>query len=97
MRAKKSDGEKRLWSNHIKFGPNELFDHISKLLSAMLIHGTTQYDLLTSIINSITKDKLRNISDSNNYRGTALISVIAKVYDLILIQPYQVNIKTSDL
>ncbi len=51
----------------------------------MLIYGTTPYDLLTSIINSIPKDKLRDMSDSNNYRGTALISAIAKVYDLILI------------
>ncbi len=97
MRAKKSDGEKRLWSNHIKFRPNELFDHISKLLSAMLVHGTTPYDLLTSTINSIPKDKLGDMSDSNNYRGTVLISAIAKVYDLILIQRYQVNRKTSDL
>ncbi len=23
LRVKKSDGEKGLWSNHIKFGPNE--------------------------------------------------------------------------
>ncbi len=51
--AMKPDGEKGLWSNHIKFGPNELFDHISKLLGAILIHGITVYDLLTSSINSI--------------------------------------------
>ncbi len=58
---------------------------------------TTPYDILTSSINSIPKDKLGDLSDSNNYRGTALISAIAKVYDLIPIQPYQVNLKTSDL
>ncbi len=40
LRAKKPDGENGLWSNNIKFGPNELFDHISKLLSAMLVHMT---------------------------------------------------------
>ncbi len=54
LRAKKPDGEKGLWSNHIKFGPNELFDNISKLLSVMLVHDTTPYDLLTSTINSQT-------------------------------------------
>ncbi len=85
LRAKKTDGEKGLWSNHIKFGPNELFDHKSK------------QHLLTSSINSIPKDKLGDMSDSNNYRGTTLISAIVKVYDLILIQWYQVNLKTSDL
>ncbi len=42
-------------------------------------------------------DKLGDMSDSNNYRGTTLISAIAKVYDLILKQRYQVNLKTSDL
>ncbi len=52
----------------------------------MLLHGITPCDLLTSTINSIPKDKQGDISDSNNYRGTTLISAIAKVYDLILIQ-----------
>ncbi len=46
LRAKKTDGEKGLWSNHIKFGPNELFDHKSKLLSVMLVHGTTAFTYL---------------------------------------------------
>ncbi len=59
----------------------------------MLVQVTAPYDLLISPINSIPKDKLRDMSDSNNYRGTALISAIANVYDLILIQWYQVNLK----
>ncbi len=63
----------------------------------MLVHGTTAYDFLTSSINSISKDKLEDMSDSHNYRGTALMSAIGKVYDLILIQWYQVILKTSDL
>ncbi len=74
-----------------------LFDHISKLLSDMLVHGTTTYDLLTSTINSIPKDTLGDMSGSNNYRGIALISAVAKVCDFILIQRYQVNLKTSYL
>ncbi len=39
-----------------------------------------------------TLDKLGDMSDNNNnYRGTSLISATAKVYDLILIQWYQVT------
>ncbi len=84
LMAKKPDGEKALWSNHIQFGPHELFDQISKLLNAMLVHGTTPYDLLTSTINSIPKNKLGDMSDSNNYRGTALISAIERYMILFL-------------
>ncbi len=93
MRAKKPDGEKGLWSNHIKYGPNELFDNIGKLLSAMLVHGTKPYDLLTSTINSIPKDKLADMSDSNNYRGAVLISAISKVYDLRYNKLFELLIK----
>ncbi len=84
LRLKKPDVEKGLWSNHIKFVPNELFDHISKLLNAMLVHGTTPYDLFTSTINSIPKDKLGDMSDSNNYKRTTLISAIERYMILFL-------------
>ncbi len=37
----------------------------------MLVHGTRPYDLLTPTVHSIAKDKLGDMSDSNNYRRTA--------------------------
>ncbi len=77
---------------YVHINTNQLFCILPRFLG-----DTPRHDLLTSTINSIFKDKLRDMSDSNNYRGTALISAIAKVYDLILIQRYQVNLKTSDL
>ncbi len=48
----------------------------------MQVHGTIAYDLLTASINSIPKVKLWDMSDSNNYRVTTLIFVIAMVYDI---------------
>ncbi len=57
-------------------------DHIGKLLSAMQVHGTIAYDLLTASINSIPKVKLWDMSDSNNYRVTTLIFAITMVYDI---------------
>ncbi len=97
LKSKKPDGQKALWSNHIKFGPEILFEHISELLSSMFSHGTTAHDLLVATITSLIKDKTGNYSDSNNYRGTALISAIAKIYDLIIIERYQEQLKTSEL
>lgn len=97
LKAKKPDGDRALWSNHIKFGPEELYDHISKLLTLIHVHGSTAYDLLTASITSLVKDKLGDLCDSGNYRGTALISAIAKMYDLILIDRYKINLQTSPL
>ena len=97
LKAKKPDGDRGLWSNHIKYGSDKLHYHISKLLTVIHIHGTTAYDLLTASINSLVKDKLGDLGDSNNYRGTALISAIAKIYDLILIERYSINLHTSNM
>ncbi len=97
LKAKKPDGEKGLWSNHIKFGPPELFGLVSQLMTTMFVHGTNASDILVATINSLTKDKHGDYCDSNNYRGTALISAIAKIYDLIIIDRYQVHLETSNL
>ncbi len=97
LKPGKADGDKGLYSNHIKMGPVSLHKHISNILTGMFIHGTNVYDLLIATISSLPKDKSGDFCSSNNYRGISLLSAIAKIYDLILIDRYGAHLSTSEL
>ena len=89
LKSKKPDGEKGLWSNHIKFGSKLLFKNISSVMTAMYVHGINTYDLLCATIVSLPKDKLGDFSDSSNYRGIALISALCKICDICMLDRYK--------
>jgi hypothetical protein len=67
------------------------------LLSASLSHGFAPDDLLLSTIIPIPKGKSCNVTDSSNYRGIALSSILGKVFDKIVISRYGDLLSSSDL
>ena len=97
IKTKKMDGDKGLCSNNIIHAPHSMYEHISKMLTSMCVHGTTPEDLLTSTIISVPKDSMGDLSDSQNYRGIALTSCLNKIYDHIIILKYGHTLHTSDL
>lgn len=97
LKPEKSDGDLGLWSNHIIHGGDILTRHLSRLITAMLIHGFSPGDLTTATIVSIIKDKHGNHCESANYRGIALSSGITKVYDIVTINKYHKHLETSGL
>ncbi len=74
-----------------------LCDHISKLITAMFVHGHSPDDLLTASITPLVKDKHGNYCDSTNYSGIAFTSYITKIYDIIIINKYHNHLDTSSL
>ncbi len=97
LKMKKSDGNKRLWSNHIIKAHESLFPLLADVITGMFIHGCTPDELLEATISSLPKDKTASYCDSTNYRGIALISCITKIYDLILIDRCGKQLCTSNL
>jgi len=67
------------------------------LFSALLIHGCAPSDFCASTIIPISKSKNVNITDSCNYRGISLCSVLAKLFDLIFIDKSRDCLSTSEL
>ena len=63
----------------------------------MLCHGYCAPNLRLSTIIPIVKNKKSSLNDSNNYRGIALSSIIAKLLDIIILQKNCKNLKSSDL
>jgi len=56
------------------------------LLSALVVHGYITDDLSLSTVLPIPKGSNLNYSDSANYRGIALSSIIGKIYDLYVLR-----------
>ncbi len=97
LKSKKSDGDRGLNSNHMKYAHDDLYKHVSYLFTSMIMHGYSPDDVLIATISSLPKDRNGDLCDSTNYRGIALISCLTKMLDLIMIHRYKQNLKTSDL
>ena len=92
----KSDGSTGMMSDHLIYGGENLYKHLAHLMSAMLRHGVSADKLVYSIMIPIPKSG-KNMSASDNYRAIALMSSIAKVLDIIIINTYSDLLTTSDL
>ena len=85
----------QLQSEHLKNGSELLFNHISNLLSSMLLHAYIPVDILTSTILPIPKDRKKSLHDSSNYKGIVLNSLLGKNLDYILLTNYKNVFQTS--
>ena len=93
----KADGDGKFFSNHLIYAPPIILRYLSTLFNAMIVHGYTPKCLLKSSIISIPKNARGDLTSGDNYRGIALCSSMFKLYELLLIQKQQHNLKTSDM
>jgi hypothetical protein len=97
LKRGKNDGCDSLSSEHFIFAGFELSVHISMLLTALFSHGYVPDELCLSTVIPIPKDKRGDMSDSSNYRGIALSSIICKIIDLIILSRYNDLLMSSEL
>lgn len=97
LKPGKHDGKSGLSSDHVKNACDELYIHIAILLSALVVHGCVTDDLAFSTILPIPKGKNLNYTDSTNYRGIALSSIVGKLFDLYVLSHYESFLTTSSL
>lgn len=95
LNANKHDGSREIWSDFFIWAPYPLINHLSSLFSAMLIHGYSPKSINLATVFPIPKDGDRCCSD--NYRGIALSSCMAKLMEIILMSKSKSSIATSDL
>ncbi len=93
----KSDGNLGLFSDHILQGSDRLYEYLSLLYNAMVIHGCSPSDMLVGTMIPIPKNRRLNISSSDNFRGICLQSVLCKILDLIILSKERKQMLTSDL
>ena len=93
----KSDGYDGLTSDYFINATPLLYKYISILFSMMIKYNYVPMNLCVSTMVSIPKNKMGNLSDSNNYRGIALSSILGKIFDLCIIDLQSNALHTDDL
>ncbi len=53
---KKSDGEGKLWFNHVIHAPDSFTVHLSLMATAMMVHGYNPQNLLIGTLISLPKN-----------------------------------------
>ena len=62
-----------------------------------MIHAHVTDSLLTSMLIPIIKDKLGDITSSDNYRSIAISSLVMKLFDLVIIRLFRENLYFDEL
>ena len=96
LKLGKSDGEERLNSIHIIHGP-KLFVLLALILNSMLVHGFSLDSMLVGTIVPIQKDKRQLVCTSDNFRAITLGSIVAKLFDVVILSKEQNALATSHL
>ena len=97
LKNDKTDPVFAFTSNCLKSAPFILCEHLANIFRIMLIHGHISPLILVSTIVPLVKDKLGDVSSSNNYRSIALSSLILKVFDWVVILALGDRLATDEL
>ena len=96
IKPNKSDPIWEFSSDFLKNGPDVLYECLSKIIKAFIIHGHVTESLLIASMVPIVKDKLADLCSSKNYRSIAISSLLLKLLDWIIILNYGHLLKTND-
>ena len=97
LKAGKRDGTSDFSSDYLLNGPESLSAHLSFLFTAILKHGSFPTEFACSTVIPIPKNRKKSLMCSANYRGIALGSIVAKVFDIVLLNSNYHILKCSDL
>ena len=97
LKSGKHDGETGYYTDHLVHASDCLYVHLSLLFQTMIKHGFAPTGLLYAIIHPIPKNKRKSLTDSENYRGIALSSVLGKLLDWLILNDNRDILDTSNL
>ena len=97
LKPGKSDPVYSFSSDCIKVDSDVLAELLSLIIQCYIIHGHVTRFLLLATLVPIIKDKLGSISTSKNYRSIAIISLILKLLDWIIILLFGESFGLNDL
>ena len=84
-------------SDCLKNAPLAVFEHLKYIIKSFLIHSHVSNALLLATLIPIPKDKMGDLTSSNNYRSIALSSLILKIFDWIIILLFGETLGLDDL
>ena len=97
LKPGKTDPALRITSDFIVHAPDVVFQLLSLCLKSYMTHAHVTDFLLTSMLIPIIKDKLGDITSSENYRSIAISSLVMKLFDLVIMNLFKENLNFDDL
>ena len=97
LKLGKSDDEEGLNSNHIIHVSKILFVLLAIIFNSMLVHGFSPDSLLVGTMVPIPKDKRQLVCTSDKFRAITLGSIVAKLFDVVILSKEQNALATSHL
>ena len=97
LKPGKRDPVLNVTSDFLMHAPDIVFQLLSICLKGYIIHSCVSECLLISNLVPIIKDKLGDLTSSNNYRSIAISSLIMKLYDLVIINLFEEHLYLDDL
>ena len=97
LKPGKSDPLLKVTSEFFLNAPDPLYDLLSLILTSFITHDHVSDFLLLSSLIPIVKDKLAATSNSNNYRSIAIISLVMKIFDWVIILAYNKYLQFDNL
>ena len=97
LKLGKSKGEEDLNSDHVIHGPRILYVLLTLVFNCMLVHGYSRNFMSVVTIVLIPKDKRQLACTSDNFIVVTLSSIVAKLFDVIILSKEQYALTTSHL
>ena len=72
-------------SDFLIHAPDKLFEILTLCLKGFIVHGHVSNFLLVSTLVTIIKDKMGDITSSNNYRSIAISTLVMTIFDLVIL------------
>ena len=91
----KSQGLDGIYSEHFKYGADNLRILLSMVLNSMLIHAHLPPMLMSTKISPIVKDKKGDLGSADNYRPIAITCILSKVFELMILERHKSTLETS--
>ena len=97
LKSGKSDPLLSVTSDFFSNAPPILYDILAAILRGYITHAHVSDFLLVSNLIPIVKDKLADVTNSNNYRSIAISSLVMKIFDWVIILAFSKHLKFDDL
>ena len=97
LKSNKNDPIFDFNSDCLKYAPLIVFEHLTCLIKRFLAHAHVSNILLLATLIPIPRDKLGDLSSSNNYKSIAISSLILKIFDWIIILLFEESLGLDDL
>ena len=97
LKSNKADPVFTFNSDCLKNSPRILCEYLSLIFRQFLLHGHISTILMISTLVPLVKDKLGDITASDNYRSIAISSLILKVFDYVILDIYGDKLTTDEL